>query len=134
MSSIIAIREFIYRKLWSSGKGKGLGCHHISGSIHLLCETESHFPNHLHGYGLLLFDPFEYPEKGLSMGCTSHPGVRSVFLIDQDLTFFFKKKKREFIEIVTKDSHESLIRSRYLFVFANNDYLYMCWYQHLYFG
>ncbi|KAG2287968.1 hypothetical protein Bca52824_047572 [Brassica carinata] len=41
------------------------------------CETKSHFPGHLHGYGLLHFSPFEYTGEGLSVGCTSHPGVRS---------------------------------------------------------
>lgn len=59
----------------------------------------------LQGYGLLLFDPFEYPEDGLFVGCTSHleirsvflidsyPEVRSVFLIDSGLTFFLIKQK-----------------------------------------
>ena len=78
--------------MWSSGKGKSLGCHHISGSIHLLFETKSHFPGHLHGYGLLLFGPFEYPGGGLSVGCTFHSGVKSVSLIDPDLTLSFQKK------------------------------------------
>ena len=60
----------------------------------------------LQGYGLLLFDPFEYPGDGLFVGCTSHleirsvflidsyPEIRSVFLIDSGLTFFFIKKKQ----------------------------------------
>ncbi|WZZ58042.1 hypothetical protein YC2023_058149 [Brassica napus] len=61
--------------LRSTGKGKGLGCHRISSSIHLPCETKSYFPGHLHGYGLLHFGSFEYPGEGLSVGCTSHPGL-----------------------------------------------------------
>ena len=81
--------------LWSSDKGKGLGCHHISSSIHLPCETKSYFPGHLHGYGLLHFGPFEYPGEGLSVGCTSYPGVRSVSLIDPGLILFFSKKKKK---------------------------------------
>lgn len=79
--------------LWPSGKGKGLGCHYISGSIQLSCETKSYFPSHLHEYGLLHFDPFEYPKKGLYVGCTFHLEVRSVCLADPGLTFFSKKNK-----------------------------------------
>ena len=37
--------------------------------------------------------PFEYPGEGLSVGCTSHPGVRSVSLIDPGLTLLSYKKK-----------------------------------------
>ena len=85
---LIDISLILTGSLWSSGKGKSLGCHHISSSIHLLCETKSHFPGHLYGYKLLHFSPFEYPEESLSVGCTSYPGVRSVSLIDPSLTIF----------------------------------------------
>ena len=36
-----------------------------------------------HAYG-----PFEYPGDDPSVGCTSHPEVRSVYLIDPGLTLF----------------------------------------------
>ncbi|KAF2575062.1 hypothetical protein F2Q70_00004754 [Brassica cretica] len=36
-----------------------------------------------HAYG-----PFEYPGEDPSVDCTSHPGVRSVSLIDPGLTIF----------------------------------------------
>lgn len=42
-----------------------------------------------HAYG-----PFEYPGEDPSVGCTSHPGVRSVSLIDPGLTLLVAKKKK----------------------------------------
>ena len=50
-------------------------------------ETKSHCCAH-HGCGYV-----RIPVRGLVVGCTSHPGVRSVFLIDMGLIFFFKKEK-----------------------------------------
>ncbi|WZZ71674.1 hypothetical protein YC2023_083044 [Brassica napus] len=40
-----------------------------------------------------VYGPFEYPGEDPSVGCTSHPGVRSVSLIDPNLIQFTKKKK-----------------------------------------
>ena len=40
-----------------------------------------------------VYGPFKYPGEYPSVGCTSHPGVRSVFLIDPGLTFFRQKKR-----------------------------------------
>lgn len=34
---------YVLGSLWSNGKRKGLGRHHISGSIHMSCETKSYF-------------------------------------------------------------------------------------------
>ena len=42
-----------------------------------------------------VYGPFEYLREYPSVGCTSHPGVRSVSLIDPDLTIFSSKKKRK---------------------------------------
>ena len=52
----------------------------------------------VHAYG-----PFEYPGEDPSVGCTSHPEVRSVSLIDPDLTlFFFQKKHISFLCVYIK--------------------------------
>lgn len=39
-----------------------------------------------------VYGTFEYSGDDPSVGCTSHPKVRSVYLIDSDLTFVFRKK------------------------------------------
>ena len=111
--------------LWSSGKGEGFGCLHISSSIHLPCETKSHFPGHLHGYGLLHFSPFEYPGDSLSVGCTSHPGVRSVSLIDPDLTLYVYKKKicKVYFIFFAFDDETSVSM---ILVYFKYVYIYMC--------
>lgn len=56
----------------------------------LLYEIKSHFSGHLIQIWTTAF-PTEYPGKGLSVDCTFHPEVRSVSLIDSDLTIFLKK-------------------------------------------
>ena len=48
--------------LWSSGKGKRLGCQHISGSKHLPCETKSHVIWTCY-MDTCPCGSFEYPEK-----------------------------------------------------------------------
>ena len=63
------------------------------GGVALLVQARDRFPSSAkllapqvatrilaHAYG-----PFEYPEEDPSVGCTSHPGVRSVYLIDPGL-------------------------------------------------
>ena len=39
-----------------------------------------------------VYGPFEYPEEDPSVGCTFHPEIRSVSLIDACLTLFRSKK------------------------------------------
>ena len=94
------IVNFYTGSLWSSGKGKGLRCHHISSSIHLSCETKLHLLVIVHGYGLLLFGLFLYPGESLSVGCASHPEVRSVSLIDPSLTLYFVQNKKIIVNII----------------------------------
>ena len=73
------------------------------GGVALLVQARDRFPSSVkllaphvatriwaHAYG-----SFEYPEENPSVGCTSHPRVRSVSLIDPGLTLFFSQKKKK---------------------------------------
>ena len=53
-------------------------------------KTNSHCSAH-HGCGYVRMKTRER----ICRGCTSHPGVRSEYLIDPDLIFFCQKKIRE---------------------------------------
>ena len=41
------------------------------------------------------YSSFEYLGEDPSVGCISYPWIKSLFLIDLDLTFFYKKKKKK---------------------------------------
>lgn len=41
---------------------------------------------------LIIFGSFEYQWKNRSVSCTFHLEIRSMYLIDSDVTFFIKKK------------------------------------------
>ena len=72
----------------------------IRGKVALLVQIRDRFPSSakllaphvvtriwVHVYG-----PFEYPGEDPSVGCTFHPGVRSVSFIDPGLTLLSYKK------------------------------------------
>ena len=79
----------------------------------------------VHEYGLLLFGIFEYPGDDLSVGCTSHPGVRSVSLIDPDLTLYVYKKKicKVYFIFFAFDDETSVSM---ILVYFKYVYIYMC--------
>lgn len=54
---------------------------------------------------------FEYPGEDPSVGCTFHPWIRSLYLIDSDLIFFYKKKKKRSIMFISiKPKHATTIQ------------------------
>lgn len=52
---------------------------------------------------IYIYDPFKYPRKNLSVGCTFHPVVRFVSLIDPDLIICLAKKKLLIMHFVASD-------------------------------
>ena len=88
---------------WSSGSTRGrvaLLVHARDRFLSIAKLLAPHVATRIwvHAYG-----PFEYPGEDPSVGCTSHPEVRSVSLIDPDLTlFFFQKKHISFLCVYIK--------------------------------
>ena len=56
------------------------------------------------------YSSFEYLGEDPSVGCISYPWIKSLFLIDLDLTFFYKKKKRSIMFISIEPKHATTIQ------------------------